>query len=99
MNVRTIRINESEAASLNVAAAALEALIPVMEEDRETIEAIVGTVKMIARKYEWAGSPLRAAQQGRPLIDVLAEDEGDAAYFARKAAMEAPVERTEPDYV
>lgn len=49
---------------------------------------------LIAKKYEWAKSPVRGAQRGRPLIDVLTED--DLAEARRQDDYE---EQTEPGWV
>lgn len=50
-------------------------------------------IVLIAKKYEWAKSPVRDVQRERPLIDVPSEDD-----LAEAQRVDDYVEQTEPDY-
>lgn len=77
----TVRLTEDDYWSLMEAVHVLES--------RDLRNRIV----LIAKKYEWAKSPVRDAQRGRPLIDVLTDDD-----LAEAQRTDGYVEQTEPDY-
>lgn len=92
---RTLRLTPVEAQAVDDAISILGVAL-IGGPANPDAEVIVAGLRMISAKWRLAENPI---PRGRPLIDVLAEDENDVAYFQRKAAMEEPDEQTEPDYV